>query len=366
MLFKTWKYALLVTAGLVCCTGFAGSAVAETDFAGQRITVTVPYAAGGGADLYARFLTPLIAERLPGQPTIVIKNVEGAGAIAGSNQFEQRAKKDGTDIIAASASVMLNFTFKDQRAQYNLDKWIPIISSAQGTVVYMSSALGIKTADELPQLEGKDVTLGANNPTGGDMRVLMAMDLLGVKVRPVFGLNRGDAFPAFERGELNLDFAINNAYQKLAKPLVDSGEVVPLFTLGFADDNGKVVRDPANPDLPHFLEVYEKLKGEPLSGPARKAWDSVFNLNVMATRAILLPEGTPDEVVTTYEGAVSKLLADFEADPALKKKATDLLGEEPQATGEAATRNVRSAVVFDDEALGWLRSWLKQRFDASL
>lgn len=361
MIGKAAAAALL--AGSVMMTGAAS---ADVDFSGKRITVTVPYAAGGGADLYARFLTPLIAERLPGSPTVVIKNVEGAGAIAGSNQFQERAKKDGTDLIAASASVMLNFTFKDERAKYDLDKWIPVISSAQGSVVYISSSLGIKSADEIPQLNGKDVVMGANNPTGGDMRVLLAMDLLGVKVRPVFGLNRGDAFPAFERGELNLDFAINNAYAKLAAPLVAEGKVVPLFTMGFADSEGKIIRDPANPDMPHFLEVYEKLKGEELSGPARGAWDALFNLNVMATRAILLPEGVPDDVVATYENAMKKLLADFESDADLRAKAIGVLGEEPQAIGTAAARNLRGAVVFNEEALAWLRTWVKERFDATL
>lgn len=144
------------------------------------------------------------------------------------------------------------------------------------------------------------------------------------------------------------------------------GKVVPLFTMGFADDSGKIIRDPANPDLPHFLEVYEQLQGKPLSGPARGAWDALFNLNVMATRAILLPEGVSEDVVKTYETALKKLLADFETDADLKAKAIGLLGAEPQAVGAAATRNLRGAVVFDTEAMTWLRQWVKDRFDAKL
>ena len=76
---------------VVALAGAVGSlavpATAQVDFSGERIELLVPYAAGGGADLYARFLGPLIAERLPGEPTLIVQNVEGAGAIAGSNQF---------------------------------------------------------------------------------------------------------------------------------------------------------------------------------------------------------------------------------------------------------------------------------------
>jgi tripartite-type tricarboxylate transporter receptor subunit TctC len=351
--------------GLMAAT-MAFPAMAQVDFAGKRIELLVPYAAGGGADLYARFLGPLIAERLPGKPTLIIKNVEGAGAIAGSNQFQDRAKPDGTDLIAGSASVMLNYAFRDPRGHYKLNEWIPIISSAQGTVVYVSPSLGIKDAAGIASLAGKDVVMGANNPTGGDLRVILAMDLLGVNIRPIFGMNRGDVYPAFQRGEVNLDFSINNAFNEQVQPLVDEGTAVPIMTLGFAADDGTVERDPAQPNLPHFLEVYKNVKGEELSGPAREAWDAVFNLNVMATRAILLPAGAPQDVQDTYKAALEQLLADFEANPDLKQQALKVLGTEPQALGEAAARNLRAAVVFSDPAYAWLGDWLKTKFDVKL
>jgi len=359
------KFFKTLALGLVAAT-MALPAMAEVDFSGKRIELLVPYAAGGGADLYARFLGPLIAERLPGKPTLIIRNVEGAGAIAGSNQFQDRAKPDGTDLIAASASVMLNYAFRDPRGHYKLNEWIPIISSAQGTVIYASPSLGAKDASEIANLQGKDVVMGANNPTGGDLRVILAMDLLGVNIRPIFGMNRGDVYPAFQRGEVNLDFSINNAFMEQVQPLVEEGTAVPLMTLGFTDDNGEVVRDPAQPELPHFLEVYKNLKGEELSGPARQAWDAVFNLNVMATRAILLPAGTPQDVQDAYKAALEQLLADFESNPDLKKQAVEVLGTEPQALGEAAARNLRAAVVFSDEAYAWLKDWLKTKFDVAL
>ena len=345
----------------------AGQAQAQdVDFSGKRIQLLVPYAAGGGADLYARFIGPRIAERLPGKPTMVIRNVEGAGAIAGSNQFQERAKPDGTDLIAASASVMVNFAFRDRRVKYRLDEWIPIISSAQGAVVYAHKSTGATKEVGVKHLVGKEVRMGANNPTGGDLRILLALDLLGVNVKPVFGMNRGDVYPAFQRGEMTIDFSINNAFKEQVQPMVDQGIAVPLFSLGFADDSGKVVRDPATPHLPHFLEVYESIKGTPLSGTPLKAWNALFNLNVMTTRAVLLPAGTPKDVVATYEKAVQKLFSDVEKDPELKRVTLEVLGDEPSTTGEAAARNLRNAVVFDDEAFAWLKEWLKQKFDAKL
>lgn len=336
------------------------------DFEGKRINMLVPFNAGGGADLYSRFLGPLIAERLPGEPTLVIRNVPGAGAIAGSNQFQDRARPDGTDIFTASASVTSNFAFGDSRVRYNLDEWIPILSSASGTVVYTHSSLGVKDASEILQLNEETVRMGANNPTGGDLRVLLALHLLGVDVNPVFGMNRGAIYPSFERGELNLDFSATAAYRVQIVPMVESGIAVPLFSLGFADADGEVGRDPAHPELPHFLELYEDIHGEPLKGAAREAWDSIFNLHVMATRAILLPKDTPKAVTDAYQQAVEQLLVDIQNDPELAAQAERMLGTYPQATGAAAARNLRGGVVFSDDGRVWLNNWLSEKFDVSL
>ncbi len=88
---------------------WASAAYAQSaDFGGKRVEIIVPYEAGGGTDLYARYLAPFLSAKLPGNPTVIVTNVEGAGAIAGSNQFQERAKPDGLSLIAVAASVTSN------------------------------------------------------------------------------------------------------------------------------------------------------------------------------------------------------------------------------------------------------------------
>lgn len=149
-------------------------------------------------------------------------------------------------------------------------------------------------------------------------------------------------------------------------PMVEQGTVVPLFSLGFIDDEGNYGRDPAVPDLPSFLEVYEELHGEPLSGPAYDAWMSIFGLNVMASRALLLPEGVSDEVFDTYTEAMRAVMAKIDADPELQARAFEIMGPGPHAIGEAAGRNLRAAVAFDDAAFEWLRNWARETLDADI
>ena len=194
------KRKTLAIAGFTLSASLLGSIAAlAADFSGQRIELIVPYEAGGGTDLYARYLAPMIADKLPGKPTIVVQNVEGAGAIAGSNQFQERAKPDGLTLIAVAASVTSNYVFRDERVRYKLDTWIPIISSPAGTVVYGRADIGAKPGD-LSSLKDKELVMGANNPSGGDMRVLLSLDLMGFKVKPIYGINRGDARPSRRAG----------------------------------------------------------------------------------------------------------------------------------------------------------------------
>src|SRR5271156_3406561 len=57
----------------------AAAAQSPADFyRGKSIELDIGYSAGGGYDLYARLLARHLGEHIPGNPTIVPKNMEGA------------------------------------------------------------------------------------------------------------------------------------------------------------------------------------------------------------------------------------------------------------------------------------------------
>lgn len=355
---------IAAVAGAVGLLG-AGPPASAADFAGKRVEIIVPYEAGGGTDIYARFLAPLLSARLPGNPAVIVTNVPGAGAIAGGNQFQQRAKPNGLTLIGIGTSLTANYVFRDKRVKYKLADWIPVISSPNGTVVYGNGSLGIKTPADLSTLRGKKLVMGANNATGGDLRVLLSLAGLGLKAQEVFGLNRGDARPSFERGEFNLNFDSTAAYQVQVLPMVQSGVAVPLFTLGIANDRGEVVRDPLVPDVPTYVEAYRSLNGKDPDGPEFKAWLAMFNLNIMTAKGLALPAGTPQDIVDTYNAAIDAVVADF-ADPKYKAQANDIVGPYPQSVGAAAGAALKGAATFDDQTFDWLKEWLNRNYQVSL
>src|SRR3954451_18800924 len=75
----------------------APAARADESFAGKTVTIHVPVSPGGGYDTYARLVARHIKKHLPGAPTVIVKNMPGAGGILLSGYLYNQAPKDGTE-----------------------------------------------------------------------------------------------------------------------------------------------------------------------------------------------------------------------------------------------------------------------------
>src|SRR5258708_38591105 len=65
-------------------------------YAGRTVQLVIGYAPGGGYDDYARMLGRHIGRHIPGNPTVVVQNMPGAGSIRAANYLYNVAAKDGT------------------------------------------------------------------------------------------------------------------------------------------------------------------------------------------------------------------------------------------------------------------------------
>jgi tripartite-type tricarboxylate transporter receptor subunit TctC len=347
--------------------GLAGppsmEAVAQkVDFAGKRIEMIVPFPPGGGSDVYSRALGPFLEKHLPGNPTIIIRNVPGGGSITGANQYHARAKPDGLHVLVCSSSTVMNFVFQRSKFELELNKLQPVLLSPQGSVIYVSPALGVKAANDIAKLKGQALTFGGGGPTGAEMRMTTTLDLLGLKVKYVWGIARGPVRLAFERGEFNINYDTTPGYLKNAMQLVRAGKAVPLFALGVLDEKGNLVRDPNFPDLPSFAEVYEIMHGKQPSGPAFEAWKAILQMGVMANKSILLPAGTPQPIVEAWRSAVQKTLAD----PEFEAKAAAVIEGYPQFVGDAARPIMKDATTLSPEVWDWIKNFLKTQHEVTL
>src|SRR5215475_11679293 len=88
--------ALLVLVALSSAIPSAHAQAPAEFFHGKTITLYIGFSVGGGYDLYARMLARHMGKHIPGNPTIVPKNLEGGGSLRVANFIYQVAPKDGT------------------------------------------------------------------------------------------------------------------------------------------------------------------------------------------------------------------------------------------------------------------------------
>jgi len=67
-------------------------------YKGKTIRFIVGYAPGGGYDSYTRAVARYIGRHIPGNPSIVVENMEGAGSLLAANYMFNKAEPDGLTV----------------------------------------------------------------------------------------------------------------------------------------------------------------------------------------------------------------------------------------------------------------------------
>lgn len=341
--------------GVAATTMLPAGARAQVSFAGRTVEFVIPFAEAGGSDVWARFLAPFVSRHLPGQPTVIVRNVPGGGSITGANEWAQRARPDGSSFFGPSASTQLPFLLGDRRVRYDYAKWVPLIVSPTGGVMYVSSRTGITRGDQIAELRGRELVFPSQGATGLDIVPILALHLLGLNTRYVFGMRgRGDARLAVERGDANADHQTTPAWLTQVVPMVRAGAAVPLFSYGVPDAQGTIQRDPSFPEIPTFEEVYARMHGKPPEGTAYEAYRACSVAAFAGQKPAVLPRETPAPIIAAFR----KAFEDAVADPELQARRETVLGDYRQAVGAEADSLYRTATTISPEAREWVRNFL--------
>jgi tripartite-type tricarboxylate transporter receptor subunit TctC len=186
-------------ASIVLC----GPAIAEDDFyKGKTISIVVGFGPGGGYDLYARLLAATMGKHIPGQPRIIVQNMEGAGSVRAANYVYVQAPKDGTVIASVVQDTATFYLLGQSGLQYDPSRfnWLGGVVASNSTL-YTWHATGVTRWE---QAKTQEVILGTTGTTAGSSLVPRAMNaLLGTKLKLVPGYSGTKAIHlALERGEM--------------------------------------------------------------------------------------------------------------------------------------------------------------------
>src|ERR1700704_1534506 len=106
--------ALLLMAGLATPPARA-DAIADF-YKGKTVSLTVGSSTGGGYDTMTRAVARFIGKHIPGNPTVVVRNMPGAGGITAMNYIYNAAERDGTVLALVQNNTPLEPLFGTKQA----------------------------------------------------------------------------------------------------------------------------------------------------------------------------------------------------------------------------------------------------------
>ena len=279
------KQVLLNTACVLACGGAMLAlpmGAAAQSYPNKAVKIIVPFAAGGPADNYARFVGKGLQDAL-GQP-FVVENRPGAGSVIGTDAVA-KAPADGYTLLVMSNTQTVNETLVANKPYQLMRDFVPIAPINYSDLVLVANpATSFSTLKDMTaQAKAKPGKINyASSGTGtpyhmaGELYKSMAgVYLVHIPYRGSTGA-RTDVIG----GQVEVMFdAVTTMVEQ-----VKAGKVKAIATTG-------KVRSEVLPDVPTMAEA-----GLP-------GYEATIWLGVMA------PRGTPKEIVDKLNAAVSKMVS---------------------------------------------------------
>ncbi|MFM2443258.1 MAG: hypothetical protein RJB09_444 [Pseudomonadota bacterium] len=196
------KGAVLLALGAVGLNAPARAQDVADFYKTKNVELFIGYSVGGGYDIYGRLVARHIGRFLPGSPTVIPRNMEGAGSVRLTNWLYGAAARDGSVIGTISRGVPFDPILGRPGSQFEAVKfsWIGSANDEVSMCMVMAST-GVTTFEDLKK---KEIVVGAAGASSDDdqfPRVINAV--LGTTMRVISGYPGGnDISLAMERGEV--------------------------------------------------------------------------------------------------------------------------------------------------------------------
>lgn len=310
----------------------AGTALAqEPYFEGKTITILVGYDSGQ-TDLTARTFGRHLENAIPGNPTVIIKNMAGGGTMKAQNYLFEIAEPDGLTIGFNPFLVMAQLTeAPGLRFKYQDATFVAGILTALFMSVARSDIVsgGLKSPADIAKTNGLKYT-GRHPMNIIDITATTGLDVLGVKYTYVSG-HRGDSAIAksLEQGETQITGSTLSAWKNFQARMVEKGELSKLYYHRRKGPDGNYADDPNYAGWKTFQEVYHDVHGKAPSGKLWEAYDFATEMLSTATWVVAGPPNMNAEAARALREGFSRVTADA----AFQAEAKKVVGNELSYVG---------------------------------
>lgn len=268
--FKLFALSLAMTSGLAHAQSYPN----------RPVKIVVPFAAGGPADNYARFMAQRLSDEL--KQSFVIDNKPGAGSIIGTD-FAAKSPADGYTLLMMSNAHTVNESLIPNKPFALMKDFVgvaPVNSSNLLLVVHPS--VPVKSVGELVALAkskpGKLNYASSGNGTPYHMAGELFKHMAGISMTHIPYKGSTGARTDLVGGQVDVMFDAETTMAEFAR----NGQVRMLGGTG-------VTRSTNLPDLPTVAETVPK-------------YEATIWLGLMA------PKGTPPAIVTKLNAEIRKIV----------------------------------------------------------
>jgi tripartite-type tricarboxylate transporter receptor subunit TctC len=330
---------------------YCGSAAAQTPvtFEGKTITMLIDSAVGGGTDLTGRLFAPFLTKYLPGNPTVIVRNMPGAEGTVALNYFVQQAVPDGLTMTTGGGPSIDPIRYRAPQSRFDPGKFEFIGGVGRG-----GSMLVVSTAAEKRFYDKSAVPVAIGiagaAPRSGQLMAAWGIEFLGWNARWIPGYRSTQALnQALQQGEI--DMTATSTLLSL-KNGVESGELKVVVQSGGLQQ-GKRVPRPEFPDVPILAE---QLQGKLTTAIARQSfasWEAVL----LTDKFYALPPGTPAGVLAAYQTAYQKIIHD----PEFNERGRKLSEVFEPMTADDINSLVKTIVDTPKESVEYVESLLRKQ-----
>ena len=290
----------LSIAGILCGASLA-LAQEPPFYQGKTIQIVVGFDAGGGYDAYTRLIGRHMARYIPGNPTILVQNMPGAGSRVAANWLYNVAPRDGTVLGSLVQSTPVDQAFKEQGVRFDASKfaWIgnPIIDNL---VSITSTQSGLATMDDVKAKGGLICGSSGAGPTVSFPNTIGK--LLGTTVRIVAGYPGVNAVTlAMQRGEVNCNGGQAWSSMKATMaPLIAQGQLKAIVQWGAEPD----------PDISTTMGANVPMITAFARNDADRVALRLLSSTSALSRPLVAPPGLPPERIALLRDAFDRTMKD--------------------------------------------------------
>jgi tripartite-type tricarboxylate transporter receptor subunit TctC len=182
-------------------------AQSNVSFKGETITIQIGYGPGGGYDTYGRALARHYGRFIPGNPSVVAKNMPGAGSLRAANHIWNLSARDDVELGIFSASTAMEPLLGNPQAKFDVAKFGWIGSMNQDISfcgVWVGPGIPTTFKDMLKK-DSKELIFGSAGPAAiSHQHPLILKNVIGANIRVISGYEgQRQVNLAMQRGEVH-------------------------------------------------------------------------------------------------------------------------------------------------------------------